>query len=399
MNNKDVSIFGTEENFDEKEIELNQNVSLEKQTVKNSPNENPIKQFEQVSYSINPTYVESKIELASEDNKIKRGALESSIPSISTGVVEAMDYDYVKNQIEEYKETKEEPVKEIKEIKLKQPAPIDYRLEALERNYYQDNYEKLRKNVFNIPACLFGGIYFYYRKMYFIGFLAFAITFILISLTKNIIPIIILEIIYGFIFNPLYKYIARIDIKLIKEDNNNTNLELECTKKGGTIKEISAIIISILTIAVFFALTVALFNKDIIKNIFGEKKDEEKETMELTANNFLSSIQNYIAKTDTYETYDILFPQATNGKNVSCTLKDGSDIWQITNGYKFTKTSSTCKEFMKKVYETEPILTYPTNAILTFDSAGNLQDASKLNYEEYNCTYNISIESFECLKK
>ena len=72
MNNKDVSIFGTEENFDEKEIELNQNVSLEKQTVKNSPNENPIKQFEQVSYSINPTYVESKIELASEDNKIKR---------------------------------------------------------------------------------------------------------------------------------------------------------------------------------------------------------------------------------------------------------------------------------------------------------------------------------------
>lgn len=407
-----TSIFGTKENFDKKEIELNNNVSLTNNTNIQVPNQNPVKQFEQANQSsinnqmyVEPkmpepmykTYVEPQMNLASEDQKIARGALESKMPTIATGVASAYDYESVQTQIEEYEEQKKEEEKKI--IEPKMPEVIDYKLEALERNYFQNNYEKLRKNPFNFSAFFFGGIYFFYRKMYFWGVLAIALTIFTSALFNSYIPAIILEIIYGFIFNPLYRYLARIDIKLIRENNTAINLGLDCTKKGGTINEINAIMLALVTSLICLFLTTYIYHKDIIEDFLGEKKDIEKENMELTANSFLDSLQLYILKTNSNINSDVLLPKAANGKNVSCTLKEGSEEFENTNGYKFTKTSSTCKDFMKKVYEENNIIEKPISALLIFDNTGTLLDSSRLNYEKYNCTYNIALESFECLKK
>ena len=387
--NNNLSIFNTDENFDNKDININPNVSLEKEVPKIT-NENPVNQFGNEPYKM-------PVMLESENKKITRGALESEIPSISTGVVDAMDYETVASEINKYQEV-EQPKQEVKKITPKMPEVIDYRLEELERNYYQDNYEKLRKNIFNLPACIFGGIYFYYRKMYFMGFISVAASFILIFLTKNIISLIILGVIYGFVFNPLYKYFARIDIKLIKEDNNNINLESTCNKKGGTISVLGAIILFIVTSLVFMMLTISMFNKDLIKNLFTPKKDVEQTQIELTANNFLNQIEEFINESNS-NTSKYQFLKATNGKDVSCTLIEESTTWQLTTGYKLTKQSTTCREFMDNFYKEKEIETYPKSATLTFDSVGNMQDGSKLTYETYNCIYNISITSFECMKK
>lgn len=112
-----------------------------------------------------------------------------------------------------------------------------------------EDYKWIIRRPVNIYAFFLSWIYFLYRKMYIIGVTGLVITGIVCRfLTSYIIPYaIVVMIISGLLFNPIYRLYANIRIKSIKKHNYGTDdftLEQICSEKGGTNL--------ILTLIIFF---------------------------------------------------------------------------------------------------------------------------------------------------
>lgn len=112
-----------------------------------------------------------------------------------------------------------------------------------------EDYKWIIRRPVNIYAFLLSWIYFLYRKMYIIGILGLVITGLVCRfLTSYIIPYaIIVMILSGLLFNPIYRLYANIRIKSIKKHNygiDDFTLEQICSEKGGTNL--------ILTLIIFF---------------------------------------------------------------------------------------------------------------------------------------------------
>jgi membrane protein len=138
--------------------------------------------------------------------------------------------------------TPEEKKENINNInnKINGTASLD---EKLLNIYIGNNYEKIIKEKFSIPALFLQYFYVFYRKVYILGI----IYTILITITPSSLVYIwiIVGIFLGVFFNKLYISYAKNRINKIKEENKNLSenelLNL-CKQKGGT-SILSAILI------------------------------------------------------------------------------------------------------------------------------------------------------------
>lgn len=130
-------------------------------------------------------------------------------------------------------------------------------LQGDDKMYNNINDKKININIY---ATLFGLFYYIYRKMYLISF-CLLILILFISYFYDT-KLMILNILLGILFNPLYKWDIDRKIKKIKSKNPSVNLEqliLLTTKKGGTSKIGVIISILVITIIVIGFILVALF--------------------------------------------------------------------------------------------------------------------------------------------
>ena len=130
-----------------------------------------------------------------------------------------------------------------------------------------EDYKWIIRRPFNIYAFFLSWVYFIYRKMYIIGVAGLALTGFVYKLFPSfIIPYaIIVMILSGFIFNPIYKLYAKFRISKIKDNNYGTDdftLEQICSEKGGTGLIIALIIFAIFIIVMFRTFYRLTFNNE-----------------------------------------------------------------------------------------------------------------------------------------
>lgn len=130
-----------------------------------------------------------------------------------------------------------------------------------------EDYKWIIRRPFNIYAFFLSWVYFIYRKMYITGVAGLALTGFVYKLFPSfIIPYaIIVMILSGFIFNPIYKLYAKFRISKIKDNNYGTDdftLEQICSEKGGTGLIIALIIFAIFIIVMFRTFYRLTFNNE-----------------------------------------------------------------------------------------------------------------------------------------
>ena len=118
-----------------------------------------------------------------------------------------------------------------------------------------EDYKWIIRRPFNLYAFFLSWIYFLYRKMYITGLIGLVITGIVYKFFPSfVIPYaIIVMVLSGFLFNPLYKLYASIRIRSIRKHNYGSDdftIEQICQQKGGTSL--------ILTLVIFFIFLVVM---------------------------------------------------------------------------------------------------------------------------------------------
>lgn len=167
------------------------------------------------------------------------------------------------------------PISSTQNNQVEPSTQMDNTNEIINDNYYgSDNddsfrkawmgklYSKAQKRKFSIPAFFFGGLYFLFRKLYLIGIIILLITITLPTLaivpmfsekfdiaallsSSSILSIVslLLNILYGFLFYPLYKKHIENKLKKYKNEAQNPSQLIDiASHKGGT--SILAVIVS-----------------------------------------------------------------------------------------------------------------------------------------------------------
>lgn len=167
------------------------------------------------------------------------------------------------------------PISNTQNNQVEPSTQMDNTNEIINDNYYgSDNddsfrkawmgklYSKAQKRKFSIPAFFFGGLYFLFRKLYLIGIIILLITITLPTLaivpmfsekfdiaallsSSSILSIVslLLNILYGFLFYPLYKKHIENKLKKYKNEAQNPSQLIDiASHKGGT--SILAVIVS-----------------------------------------------------------------------------------------------------------------------------------------------------------
>ena len=96
------------------------------------------------------------------------------------------------------------------------------------------NCDKFANNVFSLPAFFFGPCYFFYRKLYLVGFIILILTNIF---TNSLIGILVLGVVEGFVFYPIYRSWAMQKIDTIRTEKASLSHEEQrsfCIQAGGT---------------------------------------------------------------------------------------------------------------------------------------------------------------------
>lgn len=129
--------------------------------------------------------------------------------------------------------------------------------------------KKVKKDEFNGCAFFLGGIYFIYRKMYLIGtidlilsiignifiaIIAFGMKIITLSYISDFF-ILVIPIINGFLFYPLYKMHIRNILKKKKYENFD---KVQIAQLKGGVNKAAAIIIGIIAVILVLCITYAL---------------------------------------------------------------------------------------------------------------------------------------------
>ncbi len=102
--------------------------------------------------------------------------------------------------------------------------------------YVGEKYSNFKKP-FNIFALLFGGAYFFYRKMFLYALLVFIINLLILNVIKITALSLLFRVVLGFVFNKLYlmdvaKKVKK--IKYIRSQESIEDLKRICASKGGT---------------------------------------------------------------------------------------------------------------------------------------------------------------------
>lgn len=146
------------------------------------------------------------------------------------------------------------------------------------KNWMGNLYEKAHSKKFNWSAALLGGIYFLYRKMYLTGILFSILQVLIISLLTfltarigmaslgiSVVFSILLILIYGFSFYPLYRNFVQNKLKKYKQTITDNSQLLNIALTKGNTSVISVILYCIIVpiiIAIIYSIlfTVGLIN-------------------------------------------------------------------------------------------------------------------------------------------
>lgn len=96
------------------------------------------------------------------------------------------------------------------------------------------NYQKFANNIFNWSAFFFGASYFFYRKQYIVGFIILILSNIF---ANSFIGIIVLGVIEGLAFYPIYRSWATQKVDTIRTEKASLSHEEQrniCIQTGGT---------------------------------------------------------------------------------------------------------------------------------------------------------------------
>ncbi len=127
------------------------------------------------------------------------------------------------------------------------------------KEYIGPNYDKIENCNFSIPAFLFGGYYFIYRKMFLCSVVLILLSLSCIFVLKQyaVFGILLIALFFSFLFRNIYISHCKRKIQRIKLKNpskNNSELISVCKEKGGT-----SVLILILTIVLlYFIIFVAI---------------------------------------------------------------------------------------------------------------------------------------------
>lgn len=194
-----------------------------------------------------------------------------------------------------------------------------------------EDYKWIIRRPVNIYAFFLSWIYFLYRKMYIIGITGLVITGLVCRfLTSYIIPYAILVMVLsGLLFNPIYRLYANIRIKIIKKHNYGTDdftLEQICSEKGGTNL--------ILTLIIFFIFLLIMIRSYYSFSINTENTKFWTENSENKANCTSIARSNYRLLSDE-EASGILEDSVCNVRKTNST-KSYDVYLKITNKEKNT---------------------------------------------------------------
>lgn len=207
----------------------------------------------------------------------------------------------------------------------------NFRDDRLIEAFTGEDYKWIIRRPINIYALLLSWMYFIYRKMYITGVVGLIITGIVYKFYPSfIIPYaIIVMILSGFLFNPIYRLYARIRIKRIKEKNYGTDdftIEQICAEKGGTSL--------ILALAIFLVFIIVMFRTYYRLTYNNENTKFWKENSENSANCISFAKSDYkiledesvvgtleeavcdVRLTNTTKSYDIYIKIKDNEKNL-----------------------------------------------------------------------------------
>ena len=189
-----------------------------------------------------------------------------------------------------------------------------------------EDYKWIIRRPFNLYAFFLSWIYFLYRKMYITGLIGLVITGIVYKFFPSfVIPYaIIVMVLSGFLFNPLYKLYASIRIKSIRKHNYGSDdftIEQICQQKGGTSL--------ILTLVIFFIFLVVMIRTYYSFSINRENTKFWSENSENKANCTSMSKSNYKSLSE-YEAEGVLEEAVCNVRKTNSTKS--YDIYlKITN--------------------------------------------------------------------
>ena len=189
-----------------------------------------------------------------------------------------------------------------------------------------EDYKWIIRRPFNLYAFFLSWIYFLYRKMYITGLIGLIITGIVYKFFPPfVIPYaIIVMVLSGFLFNPIYKLYANIRIKSIRKKNYGSDdftMEQICQKKGGTSL--------ILTLIIFFIFLVIMIRTYYSFSINRENTKFWSENSENKANCTSMSKSNYKSLSE-YEAEGVLEEAVCNVRKTNST-KSYDTYLKITN--------------------------------------------------------------------
>ena len=183
----------------------------------------------------------------------------------------------VKDEIEEHDEKKDDKQLSKQEEKKEKPATtpkiikseekFEYESEDLLEAFIGEDYKVIKKMPFNIYSFFLSWAYILYRKMYITGIIGLLLTgTVILSIPQYFLfYMIIVMLILGFVFNPLYIFISKMKIEKIKDKYEGTDkfsLLNICEELGGVNLPVALIIYGIFAVIMIFNFVTIYYNKD-----------------------------------------------------------------------------------------------------------------------------------------
>ena len=190
-------------------------------------------------------------------------------------------------------------------------------------------YDKANHRKFSFPAFFFGGLYYLYRKLYLIGFIFLIISCIIPIVGSTLIassaetgnatipfiltfalPIII-NLVYGFAFYPLYNSFVNKKLQKLKDVVQSPNQLIDEARKNGG-KSIGFLLLGIVLNVVIYAIALSTIFMTVMSNfisMFGglvpqDNKNGNNNTLANNMENFETIYETYNFYNDYYFDYD-----------------------------------------------------------------------------------------------
>lgn len=222
--------------------------------------------------------------------------------------------------------------------------------EELKRKFVGSKYDKFEKANFSLPALLFGGLYFAYRKMLLAGIIFYLFTTAIMTIFSTRINIILLVISYlllyvsmSLLFNSMYRtfYNKKVD-KILSSSENGLDKAVvdKCKKQGGTSIPYIFLVIA-LGICLSLTVNFILSNKNKEKNVSDNISNSENESISDNSN---TTYYEYVDDNDENTNSNEAVVDSSN--NIDNTLENSNTIVEDNSTEDTDKDDDTTNSIM-----------------------------------------------------